>query len=369
MTRVPLGRRAFLALSAPFLIAARMARGQSGKGSSSTYPPQRFLDAATEFDLTRLTDPQYNSWLPAPHLRFISRRGNFLVYTSERPGSAQVHRLDWRTGETRQLTAAAALDRAAVALAGDDRSVFYCDGPAMKQVGIGNGREREVASAASGWERAPGWSLSADAKTALWVERQANRWRLKAFSSAGATVLGENAEPITGPQLRPGHAQVSYRKGGLVRLAGLDGQSDEAMKLDASASVGQALWSPGGRTLLYLSVPEERNKSISLREYTPEDKTDNLVAKTSQFASFGINGDSSVFVGASRSLASPYVLLLLRVARRELTLCEHRSTDAVAVEPVFSPDSQNVFFTSDRKGKRAIYRAHVEKFVEETPDE
>jgi oligogalacturonide lyase len=76
-----------------------------------------------------------------------------------------------------------------------------------------------------------------------------------------------------------------------------------------------------------------------------------------------------VFVGASRSLASPYVLLLLRMARRELTLCEHRSSDPVAVEPVFSPDSQSVFFTSDRKGKRAIYRAHVEKFVEETPEE
>ena len=252
-------------------------------------------------------------------------------------------------------------------------TVFYCDGAVMKQVGIGNLREREIASVPSGWERTPGFSLSADTKTAVWAERQGERSRLRVVSTApggGAGVLAENAgTPITGPQLRPGQAQLLYRRGSELHLAGLDGQSDAQLRLDAAGSIGQALWGPGGRTLLYLSIPAERNQSIGLREYTPEDATDKLVAKTSQFASFGINGDSSVFVGASRSLASPYVLLLLRVARRELTLCEHRSSDPVAVEPVFSPDSQNVFFTSDRKGKRAIYRAHVEKFVEETPEE
>jgi oligogalacturonide lyase len=38
------------------------------------------------------------------------------------------------------------------------------------------------------------------------------------------------------------------------------------------------------------------------------------------------------------------------------------------VSPVFSPDSQSIFFASDRHGKSAIYRVHVEKFVEETDD-
>ena len=76
--------------------------------------------------------------------------------------------------------------------------------------------------------------------------------------------------------------------------------------------------------------------------------------------------DSSVFVGASRSRASAYVLLLLRVTRRELTLCEHRASEPAMVTPIFSPDSQSVFFASDRHGKTALYRVHVEKFVEET---
>jgi oligogalacturonide lyase len=91
-----------------------------------------------------------------------------------------------------------------------------------------------------------------------------------------------------------------------------------------------------------------------------------MIARTSQFASVSANGDASVFVGASRSRATAYVLLLLRVARRELTLCEHRSSEPSKVSPIFSPDSQSVFFVSDRHGKSALYRVHVERFVEET---
>ena len=36
------------------------------------------------------------------------------------------------------------------------------------------------------------------------------------------------------------------------------------------------------------------------------------------------------------------------------------------VAPIFAPNSQRVFFTSDEHGKPAIYTMSVEKFVEET---
>ena len=94
-----------------------------------------------------------------------------------------------------------------------------------------------------------------------------------------------------------------------------------------------------------------------------------MIAKTSQFISAAANADASVFAGASRSKASPYVLILLRSVKRELTLCEHRASDPGMVEPVFSPDSQSIFFVSDRHGKAALYRVHVERFVEETPED
>jgi oligogalacturonide lyase len=71
-------------------------------------------------------------------------------------------------------------------------------------------------------------------------------------------------------------------------------------------------------------------------------------------------------VGASGSKASPYVVLLVRAARRELTLCEHRARDPKLVAPIFSPNSQRVFFHSDKDGKIAIYSIFVEKLVSET---
>jgi oligogalacturonide lyase len=60
------------------------------------------------------------------------------------------------------------------------------------------------------------------------------------------------------------------------------------------------------------------------------------------------------------------VLLLLRVTRREFTLCEHKAANPETVAPVFSPDSRHVFFQSDRDGRPAIYSVHVDKLVEPT---
>ena len=80
----------------------------------------------------------------------------------------------------------------------------------------------------------------------------------------------------------------------------------------------------------------------------------------------GFNRDTSVFVGASHNVASPVVLILLRVTRRELTLCEHKASHPETVAPVFAPDSQRIYFQSDRDGKPALYCMHAEKLVEKT---
>jgi len=43
---------------------------------------------------------------------------------------------------------------------------------------------------------------------------------------------------------------------------------------------------------------------VTLRENDPAGRSDHLLARTSQFESVYPNADASVFVGASRSLAS-----------------------------------------------------------------
>jgi oligogalacturonide lyase len=117
---------------------------------------------------------------------------------------------------------------------------------------------------------------------------------------------------------------------------------------------------------LYLNFPEGGKRLYNIREFDPDTNEDRAVANTSQYVHFGRNADASVFVGASGSKASPYVLLLVRSVKRELALCEHRSSDATEVAPIFAPNSQRVFFHSDRHGKKAIYSIRVERLVEET---
>jgi oligogalacturonide lyase len=167
-------------------------------------------------------------------------------------------------------------------------------------------------------------------------------------------------------QVRPRRAQLLYRSSGAYWLLNTDGTNLKKQLRLEPGQTGELIWSPSGRTLLYLHIPDDPKQLITLREHTPDDGTDKEVARTSQFEAFGPNTDTSVFAGSSRSKASAYVLILLRVTKRELTLCEHRASDPSMVAPIFSPDSQYIHFVSDRHGKSALYRIKVDKFVETT---
>jgi len=276
--------------------------------------------------------------------------------------------MDLKTGESRQLTEAKALEIASPSLAADERTFCYFDGPSLYQVNLASLRERELYRASQGFAPGGGISLTDDGLYALFVESRGPTYRLQLLRlalGAPATVI-EAGEALQDPRPRPRRAGILYRRGdGSLWLVNFDGRGNRKLKT-APGACGPALWSPDGKTVLYLNFPEDRTKLNSLREHTPDTNADALIAPTSQFVHFGRNGDASVFVGASGSKASPHVLLLLRVTRRELTLAEHRASDPSSVAPIFSPSSQRVFFQSDRHGKSAIYSMSVEKLVEQT---
>jgi oligogalacturonide lyase len=324
---------------------------------------RRYPDPATELEVIRLTDPAFASGMTAPHLRQFGRRGDTLLYWSERYGpTRQAFQIDLRSGESRQLTEVSALDPVSLVLSGDEKSIYYFDGPALTESTLSNQKSRPLHRIAEGAART-GMTSAMDGSL-LFAE---NRSLMRALKSTITTVFKaeENIDQVIA---RPKRAQALYRSGGAFWLTNLDGAGRQQLKLEPGQT-GDAVWTQSGETLLYLHIPENPAELITLREHDPTTGSDRLVSKTSQFQSVSPNTDSSVFVGASRSRANAYVLLLLRVTRRELTLCEHRASDPATVRPVFSPDSQSVFFTSDRHGKSALYRIKIEKFVETTPIE
>jgi oligogalacturonide lyase len=305
--------------------------------------------------------------MTAPGLKSISRNQSFLLYSSDRTGSMQAWRMDLKNGESRLLTDAEGLDPASLALSPDERSFYYWDKNSLKRCYFTGVRSVDVYRIPEANARIPGCAVSDDGLYAAFCVKTASDARLQLLDLVRRTVtdLSQQKAEIGEPHFRPHRAQVLYRRNGSLRLVDFTGHNDRPLKTAEGGELGPARWNPTGRTLFYLHFPGVHDLN-TIRELTPDENTDKLVAKTSQFVQFGVNGDASVFVGASRNSGSPYVLLLLKVTRRELTLCEHHASDPAAVSPVFSPDSQRVFFQSDRDGKPAIYRIRVEKFVEET---
>jgi oligogalacturonide lyase len=353
-------RRALLSglLFSPSGLTQVIRRGDRYPTFPSTW--RRYADPATEFVVLRLTDPDHASVLPSQPERAIARRGNFLLFASDRAGAWQIFRLDLKNGETRQLTGGENIDRRHFSLGADERTVYFADGNIIKAAGA---RERELYRAPEGWSRAA-FAVSPDGLTLAAVLHREGSYRLVARQTGATRTLLETASPIDELQFRPGRAGLLFRSGSAWSLSALDGRAPRALPLEGKP--GQALWTPDGRTLCYLSEPEEAGKLIALREFTPEGNTDRLIGPTSQFASFGMNSDATVFAGATRGKAQPYVLLLLRITRRELPLCEHKDSDAASVRPFFTPDSQRVIFQSDRFGKPVLLAIPVERLVERT---
>jgi oligogalacturonide lyase len=231
-------------------------------------------------------------------------------------------------------------------------------------------RGREVYRAAEGFNFGSGFSLSDDGLVSALVEekRGLSRLRLIAMRTGAATTLVESSDPISDPQPRPKRAGVMYRNTDALWVVNYDGAQNRKLRT-APGGLGTGLWSADGRTIDYLSIPEDRKQLNGIREFTPDTNEDQFVSVTSQFAVFNRNSDTSVFVGASGSKASPYMLLLVRSVKRELPLCQHRASDPRQVTSFFSPNSQRVVFQSDRDGKMALYSIAVDRLVEATETE
>ncbi len=327
----------------------------------------RYADPSTEFTVVRLTDPAHTSRLPAYYGRPVSRHSSFLLYAADPTGRFEAYQVDLKNGQTHQLTEAADLDPASLTMLPDDRGFCYLDGNRLMTSPLSNLRPRQVYAIPDGFERGAGFSVAEDGQYAALVEKQGSRHRLRLVHilNGAAQTLTEGEEELRDPIPRPRRASLLYRRQDQVWLANYDGQRKYQLHL-AEGETGPVRWSPDGRSVLYLNYPADPHRLHNLREFTPDTNEDKPIADTTQYVQFACNADASVFVGASGSKASPHVLLLVRAVKRELTLAEHRASDPQMVAPIFAPNSQRIFFNSDRHGKSAIYTMAIDKFVEQT---
>jgi len=346
-------------------LAAAGAAAASPKLPAFPSGARHYADPSTDLDVYRLTDPAHSSTLPAYYGRAIARSGAYLLFACDRTGSPQVFRLDLKSGETVQMAASDGLDGAAVTLTPDNRGFCYCAGRSLF-LNLFGGKERELYRVPEGWQRGRGMAVGSAGAALVETGSGGSRLRLIPLSGGNARTVVESGAAVADPRLRPNRAETLYEGAGHgLWLASHDGRQNRQLNL-AAGRVAAAIWAQDGRTVLYLLYPEDPAQLHVIREHWPETGADKLVVRTSQFASFSANRDTSVFAGASANRASPHVLLQLRTTGNERTLCEHRASDPATVCPIFSPDSQRLYFQSDRDGKPAIYGMHLDKLVENT---
>lgn len=350
-------RRSFLAAGlAPSLLATK---GQDAPGEA-----KKFLDAATEFEILRVTSLEHNSWLPLASNRSLSRKGDSLLFASDLSGSPQLYRHDFKLNKIRQLTEAAQLNTNTFTWTAADRSFLYFDGRKLLQ--SASTRDRQLLELPVDWAELPRITATDDGVNVIVSSSNGKRTRI--VSAARVPVTLEERDGDIGTLChRPRRAGLSYVANGALRYIPLDTRKPVTLST-APGEVLSAYWTVDGASLLYLLKPAGTGKLTEIREIVPEGNKDALVTKTSQFGHFQRNGDATVFLGASSSVASPHILLLLRSVKRELTICEHRCSDPRLSRAVLSPNSTRMAFQTDRHGKLVIYSMAVDRLIEQTEE-
>ena len=397
-----LSRRAFLSTTTPLLASAQ--RRSAGRGARFVGLASVSADPLTERLTYRLTSPDHLHHLPHYHHRFLSQSNSFALVAGERTGLRQIFRLNLPKADMVQLTGGPGVHPYSPTLDRKEKHFYFLQGNELKRAAAKRGRERRVYRTEKGWRMTGHLAVSNRDRYAAVIEMREEDWvagfeqqfaqkprcRIQLVDLRLGTarlLVGVNAW-IAHPQFRPRSNDVLYCHEGPwdkvdARLWMMRPGAESPKNLrprKAAEQLGHAYWSGYGREVCYVFYPDETGRRATVRCIDVNTGKERVVSRCTRFGWLSANRDNSVIVGASRSLAGPNIYLLFSRLQREVTVCEHASTGkayplagtdrndpwASAPEPVFSPDSQLIYFVSDREGLPAVYRIGVPDLVEET---
>ncbi len=394
-------RRVFLAAAG--LSAVRLRA--DGRGVRIDSPSVEFADELTERKVQRLTSPDVLFHLPHYHHRFISRKGDFLLLAGEVSGSRQVYLYEAGRERLTQLTDGPDVHPYSPTMDDRDREFFYLQGAELKIASVHGRGDNVIFQCPDGWEFTGHLSVSSDARRAAVIEmKQGDREDdpVKQFKSRPKCrlrvidltrpednrVIAEERRWLAHPQFRPGSSDILFAHEGpsdqvddRLQLVGLDGKKPRSLRvLDGDETIGHEYWSDDGSRIYYVHYPAKNLRGATIRSLDPDTAAETTISPCTAFGWMHNNRDGSVIAGSSRRPSGPNVYVLFARLKRELTLCEHRAsgkpypiagtdrTDYSCAQPetLFEPDSQWVYFVSDKDGKPAVYRTKVEDLVEQT---
>ena len=349
----------------PAALAAQTSRsGPKSRQLPSVGEFVRFIDPTTETFVVRLTTLNSSSFIPSSANRFVSLKDRNLFFSSDRNGPLAPFQVDLRTGSVRQLATTTQLLAESLCLDPKERWLYFLDAGRLQRTEVSKKESKRPPPEILA-DHISGFSVASNG--VVFVIRDGNLRRLD--DSVGGPTFASGVGNWCRAQ--PGGKGCLFNREISTSEHEFWYAAADAAKpiLLAKGSVSDPYWSPDGQSVLFLRDVAKPGVTLAeVHEVALDGTGEHCIAPTSQFASFAPNFDGSVFVGASRSKAQPNVVLLLRTAKREMTLCQHHATHPSAVSPAFSPDARRVYFQSDEEGKPAIYSVNVELLVEPASD-
>ena len=257
------------------------------------------------------------------------RRNVFLLFSSDRTGSPQAFRMDLKTGQSRQLTSAEELDSSSLHHAARRARLLLFRWPvAARDELLDSARSRDIPRAGRlaahrggrRIERRLARGFRRDRRTPPAALRLVSvaRGTAETVTEAGWTHHAIRSRIRGAPRFSTGKA--TKRCGWSIPMA----SQNHKLKL-ADGHIGPARWSPDGRTVIYLHFPDDTTQLHAHARARARSEPGQDGRQDQPVRAFRMQLNGSVFVGASQNKASPYILLLLRVTRRELTMCEHHA--------------------------------------------
>ena len=396
-------RRVFLAAVSPLTAATRRT---SGKRAVVPSRSAVFPDPLTERLKWRLTDPGVLHHMPHYHHRFIARDNSFMLVASERTGERQIYRMSLPKADMVQLTDGPGVHAYSPTFDAKRNHFFLLQGNELKRLSSRTGRERRIYRTEPGWRLTGHLGVSSTARYAAVIEmreedrvdgsreqfreqfeaRPRCRIQLIDIRRRRAEFVVQENQWLAHPQFRPRSRDLLYCHEGpwgevdaRLWLVGPGNRVPKNLRpRRGDEQLGNEYWSGFGHEVCYVFYPDSSGRDATVRCVNTSTGRERVLSRCTKFGWLMGNRDNSAIIGASCSLAGPNVYVLFPQLRREVTVCEHDTsakpypiagtdrTDPCAAcpQPVFSPDSQMVFFVSDREGKPAIYRTGVPDLVE-----
>jgi oligogalacturonide lyase len=396
-------RREFLAA-----IPAVQIKRASGRGQQYPSEIKRYADPLTEREVWRLTSPANLYFHPYSYQRFVARNNSFVLLAGRREEGIQIFRLELPSGRLAQLTQGAGIEGYSICLAPDERSVFFLQSGVLKQLSLRTLKEREIYHTEGGWWATGDMGISADGRHAAVIEMQSadrvaerkadERLRLQferrplcriravEIAKENSWIVTEEKAWIGRPQFRPRRDQLLYCRIGpweqltsRLWLVNLDGkQKQNVRRRQGEEELGPEYWTADGRLIGYAHYQSQNGRKATVRTINPDTREERVLTPCTQFWHLRGNSNNSAIAGECRSKAGPNIYVVFPELQREMTICEHASSgkayvlaedeDPLAAQPrpAFSPDSQWIYFASDRHGAPAVYRAGVADMVEKT---